>query len=97
MLEVSRGVVCNDIRKPVGVTVSIVPFNFPFMVPFWTLPIAIACGNTFILKPSEKVPLTMFKVMELFKEAGLPQGVVNLVNGTAESNLIHYLYLISSC
>jgi malonate-semialdehyde dehydrogenase (acetylating)/methylmalonate-semialdehyde dehydrogenase len=54
------------------------------MVPFWTLPIAIACGNTIVIKPSEKVPLTMHRVMELFKEAGLPEGVVNLVNGTAE-------------
>ncbi len=54
------------------------------MVPFWTIPIAIACGNTMIVKPSEKVPLTMTKVMEIFKEAGLPDGVLNLVHGTAD-------------
>ncbi|KAJ3216456.1 hypothetical protein HK099_005858, partial [Clydaea vesicula] len=86
-LEVSRGVQCNDSKKPVGVVASIVPFNFPFMVPFWTIPIALATGNTMIIKPSEKVPLTMNKVMELFKEAGLPNGVINLVNGTAEAVL----------
>ena len=84
-LEVSRGVVCNDTRRPLGVVVSIVPFNFPFMVPFWTIPIAIATGNTIVIKPSEKVPLTMNRVMAIFKEAGLPNGVVNLVNGTAEA------------
>jgi len=81
-LEVSRGVNCRDVRTPHGVIVSIVPFNFPFMVPHWTLPIAIACGNTMVLKPSEKVPLTMTFTMELLKEAGLPNGVVNLVHGT---------------
>lgn len=61
--------------------------DFPFMVPMWTLPIAIACGNTLVLKPSEKVPLTMAFTMSLLKEAGLPNGVVNLVNGTAEGKL----------
>lgn len=84
LLQVSRGVYCNDLRKPHGIVVSIVPFNFPFMVPMWTLPIAIALGNTLILKPSEKVPLTMSYCMELLKEAGLPDGVVNLVHGTAK-------------
>ncbi|KAJ3311272.1 hypothetical protein HDV04_004181 [Boothiomyces sp. JEL0838] len=84
-LEVSRGVYCQDVRRPHGVVVSIVPFNFPFMVPMWTLPIAIATGNTFILKPSEKVPLTMNKTMELIKEAGFPEGVVNIVNGTVNT------------
>lgn len=82
-LEVSRGVTCTDSKKPLGVVCSIVPFNFPFMVPHWTLPIAIACGNTLIIKPSEKVPLTMTFVMELLKESGLPDGVVNLIHGTA--------------
>ncbi|KAJ8328020.1 hypothetical protein QVD99_006251 [Batrachochytrium dendrobatidis] len=83
ILEVSRGVHCHDVRKPLGVVVSIVPFNFPFMVPMWTLPIAIASGNSMVIKPSEKVPLTMSFTMELLKEAGLPDGVVNLVHGTA--------------
>jgi len=83
-LEVSRGVECKEWREPIGVVSSIVPFNFPIMVPMWTLPIAIGCGNTYILKPSEKVPITMSLVVELFKEAGLPEGVVNIVNGTAE-------------
>ncbi|KAI8899032.1 Aldehyde/histidinol dehydrogenase [Globomyces pollinis-pini] len=82
-LEVSRGVHCQDVRRPHGVVVSIVPFNFPFMVPMWTLPIAIAAGNTFVLKPSEKVPLTMGFTMKLIQEAGFPEGVVNIVHGTA--------------
>ncbi|KAJ3057243.1 hypothetical protein HK097_010603 [Rhizophlyctis rosea] len=85
ILEVSRGVHCHDVRKPLGVVASVVPFNFPFMVPMWTLPIAIATGNTMVLKPSEKVPLTMSRVMELLRDAGLPKGVVNLVHGTAEA------------
>ncbi|KAJ3100669.1 hypothetical protein HDU97_002012 [Phlyctochytrium planicorne] len=85
ILEVSRGVTCSDRRLPLGVVTSIVPFNFPFMVPMWTLPIAIALGNAMVLKPSEKVPLTMNRVMDLLKEAGLPPGVVNLVNGGAET------------
>ncbi|KAG0223530.1 Aldehyde/histidinol dehydrogenase [Mortierella sp. GBAus27b] len=83
-LEVSRGITCYDTRVPLGVVASVVPFNFPVMVPMWTLPIAIAMGNTMVLKPSEKVPFTMTRVVELLKEAGLPDGVVNLVNGTAE-------------
>ncbi|KAG0198174.1 hypothetical protein BGX28_008355 [Mortierella sp. GBA30] len=83
MLEVSRGITCCDTRVPLGVVASVVPFNFPVMVPMWTLPIAIAMGNTMVLKPSEKVPFTMTRVVELLKEAGLPDGVVNLVNGTA--------------
>ena len=73
------------IRQPVGVCAAISPFNFPGMIPFWFLPYAIACGNTFILKPSEKVPLTMQKVFELLQQAGLPKGVVNLVNGGREA------------
>jgi malonate-semialdehyde dehydrogenase (acetylating)/methylmalonate-semialdehyde dehydrogenase len=80
-LKVSSQVTCTDHRAPLGIVASIVPFNFPFMVPFWTLPIAIAMGNVMILKPSEKVPLTMHKTMDLLKEAGLPNGVVNLVHG----------------
>eukprot|EP00002_Diphylleia_rotans_P036372 TRINITY_DN7_c0_g2_i1.p1 TRINITY_DN7_c0_g2~~TRINITY_DN7_c0_g2_i1.p1 ORF type:complete len:492 (+),score=110.42 TRINITY_DN7_c0_g2_i1:49-1524(+) len=81
--EVSRGVQCQDSRLPLGVVVHIVPFNFPFMVPMWTIPIALATGNCVVLKPSEKVPFTMNKVAGLFKEAGVPDGVFNIVNGTA--------------
>ena len=72
--QVSRGITCHDKLEPIGVCVSIVPFNFPFMVPFWTIPIALAAGNTLIIKPSEKVPFTMSRVMEIFAEAGLPEG-----------------------
>jgi len=81
-LEVSRGITCRDKLDPLGVVVSIVPFNFPAMVPFWTVPIAIGCGNAVILKPSEKVPLTMTFVASLFKEAGVPDGIFQTVNGT---------------
>lgn len=81
-LEVSRGITCRDKRDPLGVVVCIVPFNFPLMVPFWTTPIAIGCGNAVILKPSEKVPLTMTFVASLFKEAGVPDGIFQTVNGT---------------
>jgi len=80
-LEVSRGITCRDKRDPLGVVVSIVPFNFPLMVPFWTVPIAIGCGNAVILKPSEKVPKTMQFVAKLFKEAGVPDGIFQTVNG----------------
>jgi methylmalonic acid semialdehyde dehydrogenase len=80
VLPVSSGnVVCHDRRTPLGVVVSIVPFNFPFMVPCWTLPIALVLGNTFILKPSEKVPMTMHRVAELLQQAGVPPGVVTLL------------------
>mmetsp|Transcript_27346 Transcript_27346/g.64969 ORF Transcript_27346/g.64969 Transcript_27346/m.64969 type:complete len:460 (+) Transcript_27346:200-1579(+) len=80
--RVSGAVTCQDRRDPLGVVVSIVPFNFPFMVPMWTLPIALVTGNTVVLKPSEKVPLTMFRVIGLLEEAGFPPGVVNMVQGT---------------
>jgi len=83
--EVSRGVLCKDRRDPLGVVVSIVPFNFPFMVPMWTVPIALVMGNTLVLKPSEKVPLTMTRVADLFIEAGFPPGVFNMVQGTVET------------
>lgn len=73
------------IRQPLGVCACIAPFNFPGMIPFWFLPYAIACGNTFILKPSEKVPLTMTRVFELISKIGLPEGVVNLVHGGKET------------
>ncbi len=81
---VATNVDCETIRQPVGVCAAIVPFNFPAMVPMWFLPFAIACGNTFILKPSEQVPLTQRRVFGLIDELGLPPGVVNLVNGGAD-------------
>lgn len=71
-------------REPLGVCAGITPFNFPAMVPMWMFPLAIACGNSFILKPSEKVPLTAVRLAELFQEAGLPEGVFNLVHGGRE-------------
>jgi len=80
--DVARGIDEMMIRQPLGVVAAIVPFNFPGMIPFWFLPYAIACGNTFVLKPSERVPLTMKYAYELLEEAGVPKGVVNLVNGT---------------
>jgi malonate-semialdehyde dehydrogenase (acetylating) / methylmalonate-semialdehyde dehydrogenase len=73
------------IRQPLGVCACIAPFNFPGMIPFWFLPYAIACGNTFILKPSEKVPLTMTKVFQLIEQIDLPKGVINLVHGGKET------------
>jgi malonate-semialdehyde dehydrogenase (acetylating) / methylmalonate-semialdehyde dehydrogenase len=79
--DVARGIDETMIRQPLGVVAAITPFNFPGMIPFWFLPYAIACGNTFILKPSERVPLTMHRAFELLERTGLPQGVVNLVNG----------------
>ncbi|MFB8790826.1 MAG: CoA-acylating methylmalonate-semialdehyde dehydrogenase [Potamolinea sp.] len=82
--DVARGIDEIMIRQPVGVTAIIAPFNFPGMIPFWFLPYAIACGNTTIIKPSEKVPLTMYKVFELIEKTGLPKGVANLVNGAKE-------------
>jgi malonate-semialdehyde dehydrogenase (acetylating)/methylmalonate-semialdehyde dehydrogenase len=82
--DVSRNIDAETIRQPVGVCAAIVPFNFPAMVPFWFLPFAIACGNTFILKPSEQVPLTQQIAFEELDALGLPAGVVNLVNGSRE-------------
>ena len=79
--DVARGIDETMIRQPLGVVAAIVPFNFPGMIPFWFLPYAIATGNTFILKPSERVPLTSKRVFELLEQTGLPQGVVSLVNG----------------
>ena len=81
ILEVSRGVECRTEHVPLGVVASIVPFNFPSMVPNWTLPNAIALGNCMIMKPSEKVPLSCGRLAELLKEAGLPDGVFNVVHG----------------
>jgi malonate-semialdehyde dehydrogenase (acetylating)/methylmalonate-semialdehyde dehydrogenase len=79
--DVSRNVDAETVRQPVGVCAAIVPFNFPAMVPFWFLPFAIACGNSFILKPSEQVPLTQQIAFEVLDALDLPPGVVNLVNG----------------
>src|SRR4029453_8045694 len=79
--DVARGIDEMMIRQPLGVVAAITPFNFPVMVPFWFLPYGIACGNTFIVKPSEKVPLSMHRAFELFEQLGLPPGVISLVNG----------------
>jgi malonate-semialdehyde dehydrogenase (acetylating)/methylmalonate-semialdehyde dehydrogenase len=79
--DVARGIDEIMIRQPLGVVAAIVPFNFPGMIAFWYLPYAIATGNTFIIKPSERVPLTLRYVYELIEKTGLPKGVVNLVNG----------------
>lgn len=80
--DIARGIDEIMIRQPIGVAAVIAPFNFPGMIPFWFLPYAIACGNTYVIKPSEKVPLTMQHVMQLIEQTGLPAGVVNLVNGS---------------
>jgi malonate-semialdehyde dehydrogenase (acetylating) / methylmalonate-semialdehyde dehydrogenase len=79
--DVARGIDEMMIRQPLGVVAAITPFNFPAMVPLWFLPYAIACGNTFISKPSERVPITMQRIVDLLHETGLPPGVVNIVNG----------------
>src|SRR5947209_2074776 len=79
--DVARGIDETMIRQPLGVVAAITPFNFPGMIPFWFLPYAIACGNTLIVKPSERVPLTMRRAFELLQQTGLPAGVVNLING----------------
>ena len=79
--NISRGIDEIMYRHPIGVVAAITPFNFPAMIPFWYLPYAIATGNCFILKPSERVPLTMQKIFQLIHQIGLPKGVINLVNG----------------
>ena len=84
ILEVSKGVECRTEHVPLGVVASIVPFNFPAMVPNWTIPNAIALGNCMIIKPSEKVPLSTARLAQLLKDAGLPDGVLNIVNGDSE-------------
>ena len=81
-MEVSKGVYCSSTRNPLGVVASIVPFNFPSMVPHWTLVNAIALGNAMILKPSESVPISAQYIAKLLKEAGLPDGLFNIINGT---------------
>jgi len=90
----SKGEISEDIapgideimlRQPVGVCATIAPFNFPGMIPFWYLPYAVACGNTYIIKPSEKVPMTMQFIFRLIEQAGFPKGVINLVNGAKDA------------
>ncbi len=83
--NVAKGIDGSVLRQPVGVCAGITPFNFPAMVPMWMFPIAIACGNTFVLKPSPKVPLTAMRLAALFGEAGLPPGVLNVVHGGKEA------------
>jgi malonate-semialdehyde dehydrogenase (acetylating)/methylmalonate-semialdehyde dehydrogenase len=82
--NIAASVDCETVRHPVGVCAGITPFNFPMMVPLWMFPVALTCGNTFVLKPSEKVPLTAIKLGELLLEAGLPEGVFNIVHGDKE-------------
>lgn len=90
----SKGEISEDIapgideimlRQPVGVCATVAPFNFPGMIPFWYLPYALACGNTYLVKPSEKVPMTMQFIFKLIKQVGFPKGVINLVNGSKEA------------
>lgn len=79
--DVARGIDCRTVRQPLGVCAGITPFNFPVMVPMWMFPVAIAAGNTFVLKPSERVPRAAIRLAELFREAGLPNGVLNVLQG----------------
>src|SRR5579864_2905079 len=79
--DIASGIDCHVVRQPIGVVAAIAPFNFPAMVPLWFMPFAIVAGNTFILKPSEQVPLSQRKMAELLRQCDLPPGVVNLVNG----------------
>src|SRR6478735_1477190 len=83
--NLARGVDCETLHQPLGVCVGITPFNFPAMVPMWMFPLALVCGNTFVLKPSEKVPLTVNLIIELMMEAGCPAGVFNIVHGDKEA------------
>jgi malonate-semialdehyde dehydrogenase (acetylating) / methylmalonate-semialdehyde dehydrogenase len=90
--DVARGIDCEMFRQPLGVVAGFTPFNFPVMVPLWMIPVAVACGNTFVLKPSERAPLAAIRVAELFAECGAPPGTLNVVHGaaeTAERLLVH--------
>ncbi|HTD85118.1 MAG TPA: CoA-acylating methylmalonate-semialdehyde dehydrogenase [Candidatus Binatia bacterium] len=82
--NIARGIDCETVRQPLGVCVGITPFNFPAMIPLWMYPLALVCGNTFVLKPSEKVPLTAITIARLLEEAGIPRGAFNLVHGGRE-------------
>ncbi|RME88223.1 MAG: CoA-acylating methylmalonate-semialdehyde dehydrogenase [Planctomycetota bacterium] len=84
VLEVSRGVECKMFRYPLGVVAGITPFNFPLMVPLWMVPLALACGNAFILKPSELTPLSALEIAKILKEAGLPDGLFSVIHGSKE-------------
>jgi malonate-semialdehyde dehydrogenase (acetylating) / methylmalonate-semialdehyde dehydrogenase len=83
--NIARGVDCDTMRCPLGVCVGITPFNFPAMIPLWMFPLALVTGNTFVLKPSERVPFTAIRLAELLVEAGLPKGVFNLIHGGKSS------------
>src|SRR3990172_6437409 len=83
--DIARGIDESMIRQPLGVSAAICPFNFPGMIPFWFMPYALACGNTYIVKPSEKVPLTMQRIFALIEQTRIPRGVVNLINGASET------------
>jgi malonate-semialdehyde dehydrogenase (acetylating)/methylmalonate-semialdehyde dehydrogenase len=83
--DISRGIDEEVVRTPLGVAACIAPFNFPLMVPCWFFPYAIACGNTYVVKPSEQVPLSMYRLFELVQETGLPDGVLNLINGSRDA------------
>ncbi|PIZ25177.1 MAG: methylmalonate-semialdehyde dehydrogenase (CoA acylating), partial [Chloroflexi bacterium CG_4_10_14_0_8_um_filter_57_5] len=83
--DIARGIDEMMIRQPVGVCAAVCPFNFPGMIPFWFMPYALACGNTYIVKPSEKVSMTMQKIFQLAGQTGLPPGVLNLVNGAKDT------------
>ncbi len=85
LANLARNVDCETHLQPLGVCAGITPFNFPAMVPLWMFPLALACGNTFVLKPSEKVPLSAVLLVQLLEKAGLPKGVLNLVHGGRES------------
>lgn len=82
--DIAKDIDCAGWRQPIGVFAAIAPYNFPAMVPWWFLPYAIVCGNTFVLKPSEQVPMTQTRIFEILDEVGLPEGVVNLVHGSRE-------------
>src|SRR5205085_3378974 len=90
--NLARGVDCETMLQPLGVCVGITPFNFPAMVPMWMFPMALVCGNTFVLKPSEKDPSASIRMAELLKEAGLPDGVLNVVHGdkVAVDAILHH-------
>lgn len=83
--DIAKGIDEYMIRQPLGIGACIAPFNFPVMIPFWFMPYAIACGNTYIVKPSEKVPKTMSRIFELFEDIDLPAGVLNMVHGSKET------------
>src|SRR5262249_55023320 len=83
--DIAHGIDCHTVRQPLGVFAAITPFNFPAMVPMWFLPHAVATGNCFIVKPSERVPLSQVIMFEVMSQAGFPDGVINLVNGAKDA------------